>query len=191
MAHKRPGGGLPALLLPLVITAMDIRAETVNTVVCGVPYSIMYAIASNERHIDRDIGYPYLISMNTKRGKRFARKHYPDLMLDGRTIDCQNAQRCGDIAKKLLDAGVTNIDLGAFQINYKYHPGPLAEFFDLSKSYAKACNYVEKLARDYGWSWATVGMYHSFTPTYRNRYAKNAYNTYLKILQQGESVEKQ
>lgn len=141
---------------------------------CSISYEVMYQIAVNEYHPKRAVGYPYLISFNSKEDVV-----NPDgfEMLDNRTIDCKSPEMCMAITKVLIKNKITNVDLGAFQINYKHHKSEdLREFFDLNKSYAKACSFVEALVAENGWSWRTLGMYHSKTEKYNKRYVEKIQN---------------
>ncbi len=145
-------------------------ADTIDE--CPIPYEVMYAIAMTERHPARDIGYPYLISFNNKKDLVRMKHHLHDVqILDSRTIDCKSKKQCMKISKTLLRNNITNIDLGAFQINYKYHPASIDTYFSLPKSYRKACLILANIQEKYGWNWASVGKYHSYNPKIGNKYA--------------------
>ena len=147
---------------------------------CIIPYEIMYALGKNERHLKRDVGYPYLISFNkTKHYKRFAKK-YKRYFMDKRTIDCRNKSKCVSITKDIIVSGITNIDLGAFQTNYRYYKYPISDYFSLNQSYANACSILTKLKNDYGWSWQTIGKYHSFRKKQSLAYAKRIHDFVYK-----------
>jgi hypothetical protein len=153
---------------------------------CTVPYSIMFAISENEHHPKRKIGYPYLISFNNKSDVAHYREVFPDYFIKEkkessyRTIDCRSQEECVQILETILASGTTNVDLGGFQLNYKWHKIPLADYFSLKRSYTKACDYVMHLSGKYGWSWETVGRYHSLTEKLYLAYASKAQKNYLR-----------
>lgn len=148
---------------------------------CNISYSVLYSIASVESHPDKDIGYPYLISFNSTKDARKVDDLYMHMFLDRRTLDCKNRFTCERIFKYLKSKNITNVDLGAFQINYRYHKTKIANYFILSQSYKKACDILMSLKHEYGWSWDTVGKYHSFKKKYAKPYAYRVYKQYMKI----------
>ena len=142
---------------------------------CEIPYEVMYAIAKTERHLKREVGYPYLISINRKKDIKKAKRVYGMLFIDNRTIDCLLKEGCIKVARDLIKMGIKNIDLGAFQINYKFYRYPLEDYFDLKKSYKRACSILTRLKNRYGWSWETIGKYHSFKKWRAWKYATEVY----------------
>lgn len=147
---------------------------------CGVDYSLVYAVAMNERHPDRDVGYPFLISFN--KSNAYAKKKYKALFLDKRTIDCKDKKTCVSIVSDLSKKGVTNLDLGAFQINEHYHPSSdLGTFFTLGVSMNIACRIISTHIKKHGYNWSAIARYHSATPKHNNIYASNLKKNYLSI----------
>ena len=128
---------------------------------CLVAYTLMYALAQKEGHAKRPVGYPYLISFNRKEDAGLAGSIFPkEGWIDRRTYDCGDERFC-IAALEALDAyGIDNVDLGAFSINAHWWPDDPSVYFDLGKSYKKACEITEENARRYGWSWETLGRYH-------------------------------
>ena len=141
---------------------------------CSVDKSIMEIIAFTEKHNKKEAGYEYLISFNNKRdGKLIKKQLGKDIFLDNRTIDCRNQKLCVQITKYLVNKQhIKNLDLGAYQINYKYHKMPFSNYFSFKKSYLKACSIVSNLIKKHGYSWRTIAMYHSATPRYNYAYLK-------------------
>lgn len=139
--------------------------------VCTVDDRIMYSIASVERHKKTPIGYPYLISLNSKSDqKRVAKdKELKKFFLDKRTIDCQDTETCIAILDRLESNNIVNVDLGAFQLNYKYWKIPKSSYFDIKKSYSKACSIVMSHNQN-EWTWENIAKYHSKTKKYNNIY---------------------
>jgi len=144
----------------------------INSYSCKVDDRIMFSIASVEKHKDRDVGYPYLISFNNNRDAIRVKKVYTEYFLDNRTIDCLNTNICTQMLDSLLKVGIKNLDLGVYQLNYIYWKMDKKEnYFDLMKSYDKACSIVESHNKD-EWTWTNIAKYHSGTPKYNNRYKK-------------------
>nr|WP_283254961.1 transglycosylase SLT domain-containing protein [Marivita sp. GX14005] len=69
--------------------------------------------------------------------------------------------------------GVTNIDIGCFQINYRWHSEAfrsLDEMFDPDLNAAYAAQFLKDLHTEFG-NWTdAAGAYHSRTPLYADRY---------------------
>lgn len=72
-----------------------------------------------------------------------------------------------------LAAGTTNIDLGCFQLNWRWHNAGFASataMMEPEENALYAANLLARLYADSGdWSVA-AGAYHSATPAYANRY---------------------
>lgn len=136
---------------------------------CKVDDRIMFSIAEVEKHAKRDVGYPYLISLNNTKDKEKLSEDFTPYFLDNRTIDCENYENCILIAKTLIENGVTNLDNGAFQINYNYWKMPLGNYFDIKKSYLKACSIIES-HNTKEWTLRNIANYHSGTPSLNKKY---------------------
>jgi len=156
------------LLVVVLINFSLLYAKT-----CNFEYEVIYQIAANERHPQRDVGYPYLISFNNQSDmekivKKFENKY---IKLDNRTIDCKSLDVCINIFRFLWINGISNIDLGAFSINPRFYKAKEPkEYFDLKDSSDKVCEILEKLKEKYGWSWETMGKYHSWTKELNTAY---------------------
>ncbi|MFZ2890548.1 hypothetical protein [Sulfuricurvum sp.] len=88
----------------------------------------------------------------------------------GHLIKCGSAEQCSAQAQALIDGGITNLDLGPYQINYKYHPNPmLHEYFEDVTAREQANTILTKLVKSFGYSWETLGRYHHFSATDRTR----------------------
>ena len=101
-------------------------------------------------------------------------------ILDSRSIDCLNTSNCLKIFIALIVNKYTNIDMGAFQLNYKWQHIPQEDYFDLNKSYSKACSYIEHMISRYGYSWETIAKYHSLTKKHYSKYLRNMKKLILK-----------
>lgn len=157
-----------ALLGSTCFAHQDIIEETddVTNTVCSVPTEIIEVIAKVERHAKRPVGYQYIIAFNNQEEARRAKEMLgKDLFLDWRTIDCKNQKLCTKILSYVSqELKIDNMDLGSFQINYHHHKMPPEDYFSFEKSYLKACNYLETLIANYGYSWQSIAKYNHKDP---------------------------
>ncbi|MFA5454001.1 MAG: hypothetical protein WC272_01630 [Sulfurimonas sp.] len=149
---------------------------------CKIDNNLMLSILLNERHFAKRPGYEYLISFNNTTEAKSFRGIYKELFLDERTLDCRNLNNCVNLLNNLVKQGVTNIDLGAYQLNYKHQKLKHEEYFKIEPSYYKACNYVEQMVHELGYSWRSIASYHSKTEKYNQIYRKNLISTYKAIV---------
>ena len=161
----------------LLLISLNLVAVAKNNVYlynCPVEYSLMYAIAMNERHPKKEIGYPFIISFNGKLPATLEKVliEYGLIKLDDRSFDCKNLRKCIVATTYLIDKGFKNLDLGAYQINYKYHKFELLSYFSLKESYKKACSILVDNIAKYGYSLKAIAGYHSFTKKHNLKYAK-------------------
>jgi hypothetical protein len=145
---------------------------------CSVDDRIMFAIASIEKHPTLPVGYPFIISINSRTDQQKARnilmlKKY---FLDKRTLDCQSSRMCTKILHELKKRKIINLDCGAYQINYKFWNMEDGDYFNLKKSYYKACEIVMKYNKN-KWSWKNIAKFHSKTVKYNNSYKKKLIST--------------
>ena len=151
-------------------------------VTCSVDEKIMYSIAEVEKHPKKPVGYQYLISFNNKEDASFAMNIFPYLFLDNRTVDCLDSYTCADVLYTLYNYNIKNLDCGAFQINTKYHNMDRYEdYFDLKKSYKKACTIVEGHIKN-KLSWENIAKYHSKTKKYNEAYKQRLFKVLKKNL---------
>jgi len=152
----------------------SIFLATFSNAECLIDYSVLYAVASCERHIKRDVGYPYLISFNNKSDVNKAKKNLTLNWMDNRTVDCKSRDNCKKKLKTLNDLNINNLDLGGYQIcqrsfNYKDYD----EYFTLKKSYQNACGIIYSHYKETKkWSWQTIARYHSKTPKLNRSYSE-------------------
>lgn len=148
---------------------------------CRVDKKILYSIMLKEGLQDR-IGYEYIISFNNSNdSKRVRKSKLKPYFINNRVLDCKNLFLCEVILTKLNEAGIKNLDLGAFQINYKVHKLDKKDYFDLSKSYKYACGYVESMIKKYGYNWYAIASYHSQTPYYNQKYRNDLIRKFQKV----------
>ena len=151
---------------------------------CNVEYDVIYTIAKVEGHPKRNVGYPFIISFNNKLDihamEKISQVDYEKL--DSRSIDCKNKKMCIKILKHLIDNGIKNLDLGAFQFNYRFIKfKDLSQYFDLKYTYYKTCKILMDLEKKYGWSMQTLAKYHSYTDTHNQKYQKIITEKYKEI----------
>jgi len=79
-----------------------------------------------------------------------------------------------DHLSAVLDQGVTNVDVGCFQLNWRWHGQAFAsldEMIDPDLNALYAAQFLDRLYQDSGdWSVA-AGAYHSATPDHASRYS--------------------
>ena len=136
---------------------------------CNVDDRIMFSIAEIEKHTNRMVGYPYLISFNSKKDIAKLDANIKKFFIDSRTLDCQDINTCQSLLSILVKNNITNLDCGAYQINYKFWKIPITDYFDTKKSYIKACSIIESHNK-LNWSWSNVANYHSGTPHLNSKY---------------------
>ncbi|MBW4706985.1 transglycosylase SLT domain-containing protein [Roseobacter sp. YSTF-M11] len=74
-----------------------------------------------------------------------------------------------------LSTGKNNIDVGCFQLNYRWHGnafGSVAEMFDPFNNAQYAAQFLSDLYKEKGNWTAAVGAFHSRTPEHATRYQK-------------------
>lgn len=164
---------------------------------CLLSHESMVLIAKTEKHPKRRLGYPYLISFNIDKQASRVYKRYKELFIPNkgvdRSIDCKSEEICVAILDDLIKRGITNLDLGPYQVNYKVHkkgftdyykrrhaPMSKEEFFRIPESYEYACSYAYNFVERWGDSFKSLAMYHSKTPKHRNKYAKRMYDEYKR-----------
>lgn len=84
-----------------------------------------------------------------------------------------SAKEAEALAQTILDQGTTNVDLGCFQLNYRWHAQAFPSIADMLEPDRNALYAAEHLARLYDrtgdWPLAAAA-YHSSTPEHADRY---------------------
>ncbi|WP_435670747.1 transglycosylase SLT domain-containing protein [Marivita sp.] len=78
-----------------------------------------------------------------------------------------------------IKRGASNIDIGCFQINYRWHADgfrSLDDMFNPDLNALYAANFLNQLYREFGTWTEAVGAYHSRTPEFAERY-KSKFHT--------------
>ena len=122
--------------------------------------------------------YPYFIRVNSKYNeiKRLIGKN----KFSSSIIDCKNERECIRVTNKLILNNITNFDMGPFQINYHHHKKTdVNKMYNINLSKIEVKKILTRLINKYGYSWKTLGKYHSFQKDRNKRYYLKLY-AYLK-----------
>lgn len=151
---------------------------------CSIDKNVIYSILMNEG-LKKRVGYGFIISFNNSSDVKFLKKtEIKSLFINNRTLDCKNEKLCAYILNQLRKANIINLDIGAFQINYRLHKlNSLEDYFDIDKSYLFACKYIEDCVKQYGNNFKAYACYHSRTPKFNEKYQKNLKINYEKVNQ--------
>lgn len=129
-------------------------AATEAAELLGVPYDVLLAVSVVETGRDNR-PWPWTVNIGGE-------GHWLDTTAD--------AEAMVQIA---LDAGLTNIDLGCFQLNYRWHAEAFASIPDMLDPFKNAAYAAAYLSAQYDetgdWS-AAAAAYHSATPEQAERY---------------------
>ena len=149
----------------------------------------MLSIAHVERELSHETGYPYMISFNSRKdyfnAKRKGLFRNVKEMHNERNIDCLNKKKCIKLTDTLLAINIDNIDIGAYQLNVRYHKLPTEDYFSLEREYLYACGYINTLVKNSGkWDWETVARYHSSLKTKNIVYQKLLKRAYARLIKE-------
>lgn len=159
---------------------------------CPIPDILIQTI----RLTENEKNYPYLIRTNDKKNlKTFENviKKYPhnyENKNDKLVIDCHNEDNCVSITIALIDSGISNLDLGLFQINYDSFPFNIYTYFNEEFGYRNACKVVlSKIKITKNWDWRTLAAYYSLTPELNQFYQMKLIKNY-NLLRQKNNINK-
>ncbi|MBI1364301.1 MAG: transglycosylase SLT domain-containing protein [Proteobacteria bacterium] len=128
--------------------------------------------------------------------RKYITAHAAERFLNGIEADSYSiaghtfTRRFGDKAEavqfvqELIDQGYTNVDIGLMQVNWKYHGENFTsvdEAFDPYKNVDYAVSYLRKHRQTRDW-WGSVGLYHSGTKAFADKYVKSVWGMYQKVL---------
>ena len=104
------------------------------------------------------------------------------LNIEGKPILAKSKEEAINIVQSYLNKGVTNIDIGLFQINFHFHGENftnVSELLDTNKNLDYAASFLRKLYKTHG-SWReAVQRYHSARPEYHRKYARKVLIAWL------------
>lgn len=108
------------------------------------------------------------------------------LNIAGRTILPKNKDDALKVINQALKKGITNIDIGLAQVNYKWHHHNFTSLEDMLSPEVNikyAAELLAKLKQDYG-DWQTaIRLYHSARPKYYRQYSRKVVLCWLGIKQ--------
>lgn len=139
--------------------ASDAAAQT------GVPFAVLRAIATVETG-RKGRPWPWTVNFGG----------------DGRWFD--SAVEAAEEAATALEQGATNVDLGCFQLNYRWHAEGFASVADMLDPAQNATYAAEFLAQHFAQTgnWAlAAAAYHSATPEYAAAYQAKFEAVYAEL----------
>ncbi|MFN3575919.1 MAG: transglycosylase SLT domain-containing protein [Tabrizicola sp.] len=141
------------------------EAAAAASVRSGVPYAVLLAIATVESGRN-DQPWPWTVNFGG----------------DGQWFDSP-AEAADSVAQALRD-GATNLDLGCFQLNYRWHAAAFASIDEMLDPVRNANYAAEYLAKQYARTgdWAlAAAAYHSATPEYAAAYRGKFETAYARL----------
>jgi hypothetical protein len=115
--------------------------------------------------------------------------------VNGHIIRCNSTTECVAQSQALINGGITNLDLGPYQINYKYHPNPILQDYFVDETEREHANRIMmNLVKSFGYSWETLGRYHHFSAvdrTRNERYYRKMYAFIYKDVPKVDAVTQQ
>lgn len=157
---------IPFVSLIMAASLLHADGELTNDI--RMPDIVLDAIKHCECLKEEGQCIPHVIRINVIEDAQ--RAQAAGFAVNGHLIKCGSTEQCTAQAQALIAGGITNLDLGPYQINYKYHPNPmLHEFFEENDAREKANTILTRLVKSFGYSWETLGRYHHFSATDRTR----------------------
>ncbi|MCX7286966.1 MAG: transglycosylase SLT domain-containing protein [Rhodobacterales bacterium] len=135
----------------------------------GVPYEVLLAVSLVETGRDRR-PWPWTVNLGG----------------EGHWLD--SAPEAEALVAAALDQGATNIDIGCFQLNYRWHAEAFSSVADMLDPGQNASYAAEYLASHFATTgdWAlAAAAYHSATPEHADRY-RTQFETTFAGLTDGE-----
>lgn len=152
---------------------------------CKVPDKIMRTI----RLTENESANPYTIRTNDtlslNKFHSISNKHQAKIdKNDKQVIHCHNVETCSALTKDLVLSGITNLDLGLYQINFPSYPKQPEAYFIEQYAYRIACNVViDKVRIAKKWNWEVLANYHSATPRFNKIYKDKLIKNYIRLSQ--------
>lgn len=157
----------------LLIYATNIDAYEINPL-------IYKGILHNECLKIKNQCYPFVLRANSKHEDIDKILLKENVKMKSNIIDCKNKSNCIRLTNMLVKYDITNIDLGPFQINYYHNKNiDLNKIFHIESAKFEVKVILKKLIDKYGYSWKTIGRYHSFKETRNQEYYLKMYKYFL------------
>jgi len=142
----------------------------------NVPPEITKAIIKNECFIENYKCNPFIITFNRKKDIKKA-KGLGYNIIKKRVLKCYNEKNCVKVTKILLSHKIKSLDLGPYQVNYYYNPDKnLNRYFHFESATKKVSIIIASLINKYGYSWKTLGRYHSSVKWRNKAYYTRLFN---------------
>jgi Transglycosylase SLT domain len=142
-----------------------LRAASDAATLTGVPYKVLLAISQVETGRD-DRPWPWTVNFGG----------------DGKWFD--TAAEAEASVTEAVDQGTTNVDLGCFQLNYRWHAqgfATVADMLDPDRNATYAARFLAaQYARTKDWA-AAAAAYHSATPEYAQAYQAKFEAAYAEL----------
>lgn len=107
------------------------------------------------------------------------------LNIEGRTVFAKSYPEAILLAKQAIGSGITNIDLGIMQVNYRWHNDRFKDIDEMlhPKSNIKyAGKLLSSLYKQHGCWHKAVRFYHSSTPEHHLKYSRKIVQRWLKYV---------
>lgn len=150
--------------------ALCIEAAAAASLQTGVPHSVLVAIATLESGRNNK-PWPWTVNFGG----------------EGRWFD--NRAEAAASAEQALRDGATNMDIGCFQLNYRWHASAFISLEDMLDPSRNATYAAEYLSRQYSQTgdWAlAAAAYHSATPDRARVYQHKFEATYARLASNAE-----
>lgn len=123
---------------------------------------------------------PYFIRVN--RADECEKAYMLGMECHDNIIRCYSEEVCVYYTQRLVKSEIVNIDLGRYQINYMHngHRWEDARGYFNDESETRAREILDDLVKRYGYSWKTLGRYHSATEGRNLIYYRKLYDYVLK-----------
>jgi soluble lytic murein transglycosylase-like protein len=149
--------GIFIFITPANATQASNKDESLNLITnaeqeYGIPKGLLLAVAKTESNL-----------------KSFA------LNIEGRPIFLADKESALKTIRKALDDGITNIDIGVAQINYKWHGSNFSNLEDMispETNIKYAARLLSNLKQEHGNWHKAIRLYHSAKPKYHGQYSR-------------------
>lgn len=174
-AYLTVGAGEASATTRLISGSCDLAAERAATT-STVPLEVLRSISLVEtgRSVSGEMqSWPWTINY------------------DGKGYWFESSRQAIDFGDGLLAKGITNFDVGCFQVNLRWHPNAfesLADAFDPSENASYAASYLLELLNLHGEWPKAVSSYHSRAEAKGYAYLKKV-QTALDLIREVEPLE--
>jgi soluble lytic murein transglycosylase-like protein len=125
----------------------------------SIPRGLLLAIAKTESNVN-----PYAINVN------------------GKAVVASSMQEAVLVAKRALARGITNVDIGVMQVNYRWHKErfrSIEKMLDPKINIQYAGNLLLSLFRQHGTWYKAISYYHSANHEHHRKYSKKVVTAWV------------